>query len=113
MKRFIAIGLVIAAISIGALFSQPVITTNIAVLSGQQTATTSAINLGNNVIKTLCIKALAANAVNVYIGGLGVTTSTGMELAAGDSWCGNVSNTNSIYVVTGSSSPAVSWIATK
>lgn len=110
MKRLFAVLAVLALLSLPALFSQAVITSNITVLSGQQTATATATTLGNNVIKTICVKALDANGSSVYLGGVGVTTSTGMELIKDQSWCANVTNTNSVYLVgTGS----VSWIATK
>ena len=102
---------VFALLVIGALFSQPVITTNITVLSGQQTATSTATNLGNNVIKTLCVKALDGNTGTVYLGGSNVTTGNGMELIKDQSWCPNVSNTNSVYLI--GTGGGVSWIGTK
>lgn len=113
MKRRLAIAFSFVVVLAALLTAQPVPTTNITVLTGQQTVTTSAVNLGANIIKTLCVKALAANTGNLYIGGSNVTTSNGMEMAAGNSWCGNISNTNSVYIVAGSSVGGVSWIATK
>lgn len=116
MKRLVQIAVLTAItllVVIPHTVSQPVPTTNITVLNGQQTVTTSAVNLGNLVIKTLCVKALAANTGNLYLGGSTVSTSNGMELAANQSWCANLSNTNSVYIVAGSSVGGVSWVATK
>lgn len=113
MKRLGISLITIGLLWITYLYPQAVVTTNITVLTGQQTVTTSAVNLGSTVIKTICIKALAANSGNLYLGGSNVSTSNGMEMAASNSWCGNVSNTNSLYIVAGSSVGGVSWIATK
>jgi hypothetical protein len=81
------------------------------VLSGQQAVTGSAVMLATNTIKTVCIKALAANTINVYVGPSGVTTSAGMELAPGNSYCAPATNTNLFYVIASTTGASVSWIA--
>jgi hypothetical protein len=35
---------------------------------------------------TVAVKALSGNGASIYVGGSGVTTSNGWELAAGESW---------------------------
>lgn len=91
--------------------SQPSFTTGSAqTFSGQQTATGSAVALNSGTsrpLKTICVKALHANTMAVYLGGSGVTTATGMELQADQSYCAAVTDAVNIYLVgTGS----VSWI---
>ena len=80
--------------------------------SNQQAATGSAVALNNGTsqpLKTICVKALHANVSAVYLGGAGVTTGTGMELQADQSYCGAIANANTLFIVgTGS----VSWIGT-
>jgi hypothetical protein len=85
---------------------------NGAVLSNQQAVTNAAVALATNTSRNICVKALAANTANVYIGPTGITTATGMELAAGDAYCGPVSNTNLIFVIATAGGQSVSWIAT-
>lgn len=84
------------------------------VISGQQTVSASAVALATNTARNICVKALDGNtSAGVYIGPTGVTTSTGMELKAGQAWCGPVSNTNLIFVRAAAAvGDAVSWIAT-
>ena len=81
------------------------------VLSGQQAVTGSATALATNTAKAICVKALNGNAINVYIGPTGITTSTGLELSAGAFWCGTITNTNLIYVVASTTGASVSWFA--
>jgi hypothetical protein len=85
---------------------------NDAVRSGQQAVTNAAVALATGASKNICLKALAGNTQNVYIGPTGITTATGMELAAGDAYCGPVSNTNLIFVIAAAAGQSVSWIAT-
>jgi len=82
------------------------------VLSGQQAVTGSAVALGTNTTKTACVKALIGNTINVYVGPSGITTSTGMELAPGQSVCLPVTNTNLLFVIASTTGASVSWIAT-
>jgi hypothetical protein len=85
---------------------------NGAVLSNQQAVTNAAVALATNTSRNICVKALAGNTANVYIGPTGITTATGMELAAGDAYCGPVSNTNLIFVIATAGGQSISWIAT-
>jgi hypothetical protein len=84
---------------------------NATVLSGQQAVTNAAVALATNTVKNICVKALAGNTQNVYVGPTGITTSTGMELAAGDAYCSPVTNTNLIFVIAAAGGQSVSWIA--
>lgn len=63
-------------------------TQNAAVNVGQQTVSTTAVQVSSTSTAPtngIIIRALAANAANIYVGGSGVTTSTGYELAPGES----------------------------
>lgn len=82
------------------------------VLSNQQAVTASAVALSTNTCKRACVKALAANTINVYVGPTGVTTATGMELAPGDAVCLPVTNTNLLFVIASTTGASVSWVAT-
>ncbi len=85
---------------------------NAAVLSGQQAVTGSAVALATHAAKNICVKALIANSLNVYVGPTGVTTATGMELAPGDSLCVPVSNSNLLFVIASTTGASVSWAST-
>lgn len=85
---------------------------NSTVISFQQAVTGSAVALATNTVKTMCVKALVGNTINVYIGPSGVATSTGMELAPGETWCGAVSNTNLVFVIASTTGANVSVIGT-
>jgi len=79
-------------------------------LSGQQAVTATAANLGNNALTNgVCVKALIGNAINVYVGGSGVTISTGQELAPDESFCYNFANTSDVYVIASTTGASVSW----
>lgn len=72
----------------------------------QQAVTASAVALATNSTHNFCVKALPTNALTVYVGGSGETTSTGYPLQAGDWICFQLSNSNLVYVIasaTGSS----------
>jgi hypothetical protein len=85
---------------------------NAAVRSAQQAVTNAAVALASGASKNICVKGLSTNTASVYIGPTGITTSTGMELAPGDAYCGPVSNTNLIFVIAVAGGSSVSWIAT-
>ena len=82
------------------------------VFTGQQAVTGTATALASQSLKTFCVKALHANTIAVYIGVSGVTTSTGMELQADQSWCANIDNSNRIFVIASTTGASVSWIGT-
>lgn len=77
--------------------------------SNQQSVTASAVALGTNTTKTVCIEALSTNLISVYIGATGVTTSTGFELIPGAGTCKTLSNTNLIFVVASTTGASVTY----
>lgn len=85
------------------------VTTSTAILAGQLAVTATAQALPSNSVQSVCVKALAANSIKVYVGPSGVTTSNGMELSAGDGWCTSVSNSNAIYVIASTTGASISW----
>jgi hypothetical protein len=84
------------------------------VASGQQAVTATATVVSGISYGTVCIKALHANSIPVYLGGPGVTTGTGMELWPGDIpyYCAEV-NSSPFYVIASTTGASVSWIETR
>jgi hypothetical protein len=80
--------------------------------SGITAVTATAGNLGTATAKNVCVHALVANTINVYAGASGVTDATGMEIAPGQGYCWQVSNTNLIYVIASTTGASVSWTLT-
>lgn len=80
-----------------------------AVVSGQQAVTATAAALASNAAHGVCVKALAANTIDVFVGPTGVTTSTGYPLSAGDGICYQVSNSNLIFVIASTTGASVAW----
>jgi hypothetical protein len=87
-------------------------TGNASVVSNQQAVTASAVALASNAAKEVCVHALIGNTINVYLGGAGVSDSTGMELPPGGNVCLHPNNTNLLYVIASTTGASVSWIAT-
>jgi len=85
---------------------------NAALLSGQQAVTGTAAALATHASKSVCVKALLANTINVYVGTTGVTTSTGFELTPGAGLCMALSNVNLVFVVASTTGASVSWAST-
>lgn len=83
------------------------------VASGQQAVTGTAAVVTGISYGTVCVKALAANSINVYLGGPGVTTSTGMEMAAGNAYCAPAVNALPFYVVASTTGASVSWVVSR
>jgi len=81
--------------------------------SGQQAVTATAAVLSGMSYGTACVKALKGNTINVYLGGYGVTDSTGMELAPGDSYCSLAANPGTFYVIASTTGASVSWIVSR
>src|SRR5579885_3413760 len=78
-------------------------TVNSTVVSGQQSVTTSAAALASMVLAHgICVQAFSTNTESVFIGGSGVTTSTGIELPPKAATCLAVGNANAIFVVSAS-----------
>ena len=81
------------------------------VTSGQQAVTATAAPLATHTLTTgICVEALSTNAISVFIGPSGVTTSTGQEIPAGAASCVALANSNEIYVVASTTGAAVTWI---
>jgi hypothetical protein len=81
------------------------------ITSGQQAVTATAAALPSSTTRSVCVKAVVANSINVYLGPSTVTTSTGMELAPGDVICLPLANPSAIYVIASTTGASVSWIA--
>lgn len=64
------------------------------------TGTATAIGSGSAITGVL-VQSLATNSANIYIGGVGVTTSTGLELIPGATLSLSVNNIAIIYAVSG------------
>jgi hypothetical protein len=92
--------------SIGGVTTQP--TGFGSLVEFQQAVTASAAALPSNAAHSFCVKALPTNALTVYLGGSGVTTSTGYPLQPGDWFCYQLSNTNLVYVIASSTGSSVS-----
>lgn len=80
--------------------------------SGQQAVTGTAAALATNTAKSVCVKALVANTINIYVGATGVTTGTGFELTPGGGACWTVANTNLLFVVASTTGASVAWSLT-
>jgi hypothetical protein len=80
------------------------------ILAGQQAVTATAAALASNALtRGLCVEALSTNSISVFVGASGVTTSTGIELPAGASYCPALSNSNELYVVASTTGASVTW----
>lgn len=88
----------------------PTLTTPI---PGKTTVVTSGtrVQLASNTCKTVVIKAGLANTGTIYLGDVTVASTAGLELAAGDSYSADVSNTNLFYVDASSNGQLVTWLA--
>ena len=106
--------LIVAAIVFVSFPSRPARAQTIGIVkTGQQAVTASAAQLTGTTYGTLCIKALSTNSISVFIGGPGVTTSTGFELTPTEvPFCTQV-NTGQFYVVASGTGASVSWIITR
>jgi hypothetical protein len=81
------------------------------ILSGQQAVTTGDVALATNTLTHgICVSAFSTNTASVFIGTTGVTTSTGLELAAKASTCLAVSNSNAVHVIAAAGGSSVSWV---
>ena len=115
MKNNWLLGLLLAAIlTMVVVFSLP--PTNVHgqaigyTATGQQAVTATATVVSGISYGTVCIKALSTNSISVFVGGSGVTTSTGFELTATQvPYCATV-NKLPFYVVASTTGASVSWI---
>lgn len=81
-------------------------------LHGAGTAGTAASTLGtaSKDIIQVSIRAAANNSGTVYVGGSGVTTSTGWPLTAGESVDIGISKAEAVYVIASAASQAYRWL---
>ena len=80
------------------------------VASARQTCATSAAALPTlALVNGVAVKALAANVTTVYVGGPGVTTSTGYPLAPGEAISYGASNQNGVYLVCSNATDIVAF----
>lgn len=83
-----------------------------AIVNGAGTAGTVVATLGtaNQDIIQISIRANAANAGTIYVGGSGVTTADGWPLAAGESVDIGVNRAEAIYLIASAASQAYRWL---
>jgi len=110
MLKKLILGLALCLVLVRGQGSNP--SGNAQIYHNQVAVTGTATALSAQPLKTFCIKALHANAIAIYIGNSGVTTSNGMELIADQSWCGNIDDAKRIYVVASTTGASASWIGT-
>lgn len=80
-------------------------------VNNQQTVTGTATALPSGALTVgVIFEALSTNTVSIFVGGSGVTTSTGIELQPGGALSAAVSNTNLLYVICASGSPVITWL---
>lgn len=78
---------------------------------GQQAVTGTVATLAANaLVNGVIIEALSTNTVSVFVGGTGVTATTGIELLPGGSTSVAVANTSAIGVITATGSATVTFI---
>ena len=77
--------------------------------TNQQAVTASAVNLGTNTSRVVCLVADIGNTITIYFGASGVTTSTGFPLVAGQPACVQQANTNQVYVIASTTGAKVEW----
>jgi hypothetical protein len=77
--------------------------------TGQQAVTGTAAVLPTVTASRICLRVLIAGTQTVYFGPSGVTTATGQELSPGDTWCGTLSNLNSIYVIASTTGSTIGY----
>lgn len=82
-----------------------------ALVNNQQTVTTSAVALTSGALtEGVILESLSTNTVSIFVGGAGVTTSTGIELQPGASLGVAIDDVSKIYVRCASGSPVVTWL---
>jgi len=62
-------------------------------------------------VSSVTVKALSTNTVAVYVGATGVTTANGFELLAGESLSLDIDDLADVFVISGSASQVVRYIA--
>lgn len=82
-------------------------------LTGQKTSTGTAVAISSTsqpLVNGVIVQALSTNAGLVYIGGSGVTSSTGFQLQPGQATSTAVANLNEVYVISVSSGDGICFI---
>lgn len=80
------------------------------IVAGQQAVTATAAALSTQAVNNkVCVEALSTNAISVFLGPSGVTTSTGFELVPKAVQCYEVSNVNAVYVIASTTGASVTW----
>ena len=69
------------------------------------------VNLPSNAIASVTIKALSTNTGMIYVGGSGVASSNGFQIAAGDAVSFDMGNTNEIWIDAAVNGEGVTWLA--
>lgn len=78
--------------------------------AGQQAVTATAVALGTNTAKNVCVRHVMGGSQEViYVGPTGVLTSNGFPLYAGDTQCFPLSNTNLVFVVAAGTGSSVAY----
>ena len=80
-------------------------------LTAQVSVTATAAALASNSTHTVCVEAVIANTIPVYVGASGVTTSTGFALNPGDEFCWQVNNSNLLYLIASTTGASIQWTA--
>lgn len=83
------------------------------VLHALATVTTAGtqVQLATNTVRSVTIKATAANTGIIYVGASSVSSSDGFPLAAGDTVSLDIANTNLIWIDSSVNGETCSWIA--
>lgn len=80
------------------------------IVAGHQAVTATAAALSTQAVNNkVCVEALSTNAISVFLGPSGVTTSTGFELVPKAVQCYEVSNVNAVYVIASTTGASVTW----
>lgn len=68
------------------------------------------VQTASNACKSVTVKAKLANTGIIYVGGSGVTSANGFQLAAGDTVSFDISNTNLIYIDSSVNGEGISFV---
>lgn len=79
------------------------------IVTGQQAVTATAAVLPTNTAKRLCIRVIPDGTQDVFFGPSTVTTANGQVIAPGDGWCGNLDNSNRVFVIAASTGSTIAF----
>jgi len=80
--------------------------------TGQTTSNTSAVQLSSSsspATNLIIVQALSGNKASVFVGGSGITTSTGVELVPSQPFPFFVANITDLYVIGANNTDGVCW----